>query len=96
MRSAFNASRGFYLQLYASSSDNEAPGPPVKTISKMEQLPKEFLKVTKHRGTFSFTTLDLIKLNSKDVLHIMCSVHAQARGYVISQVHLYIYRVSNN
>lgn len=67
VRSAFNASRGFYLQLYTSSSDNETPGPPANTISKIEQLPKEFLKVTKHRGTFSFTTLDLIKLNSKNV-----------------------------
>ena len=31
----------------------------------MDQLPKEFVKVSKQRNTFSFTTTDLIKLNDR-------------------------------
>lgn len=73
VKSAFGASRGFYLQLYcggsvvSSSADSETPAPagpqPSRTLNA-EDLPREFLKVTKNRSTFSFTTLDLIKLNS--------------------------------
>ncbi len=71
MKSAFTAGRGFFLHLYTgpghvSASDSEAPSSSrVHTDVKLEDLPREFLKVTKHRNTFSFTTVDLIKLNSK-------------------------------
>jgi hypothetical protein len=78
VKSAFGASRGFYLQLYcggsaavsaavAGASEIETPAPVVSQASRTmsaEDLPREFLKVTKNRSTFSFTTLDLIKLNS--------------------------------
>lgn len=73
VKSAFGASRGFYLQLYCggsvvSSADSETPaplgGPQTTRALNAEDLPVEFLKVTKNRNTFSFTTLDLIKLNS--------------------------------
>lgn len=71
VKSAFGASRGFYLQLYCGGSvvsvDSETPaptGPQASRTLNAEDLPREFLKVTKNRNTFSFTTLDLIKLNS--------------------------------
>lgn len=75
VKSAFGASRGFYLQLYCGGNismptDSETPAPagaqaPGRVIDSAQDLPSEFLKVTKSRNTFSFTTLDLIKLNSK-------------------------------
>lgn len=67
VKSAFSASRGFYLQLFtgsASSADKDAAVSSHKNIVDVSDLPPEFVKVTKHRSTFSFTTVDLIKLNS--------------------------------
>ena len=59
VKSAFSASRGFYLQLYISgntvTSDSETPtGQHPSSKLNVEDLPREFLKVTKHRHTFSF------------------------------------------
>ena len=74
VKSAFGASRGFYLQLYCGGNipmpESETPAPTGaqaagRVIDSAQDLPSEFLKVTKSRNTFSFTTLDLIKLNSK-------------------------------
>ena len=74
IKSAYNTTRGFYLQMYTgevgprkgrgrrgqkASSARSAVGITAK------QLPSEFIKVTRHRNTLSFTTLDLIRLNSK-------------------------------
>ena len=67
VKSAFSASRGFYFQLSissTSSADNVEGGSHHKKDMDMEDLPREFVKVTKQRNTFSFTTVDLIKLNS--------------------------------
>ena len=55
--------------MVSTSADSETPapvgGPQTTRPLKAEDLPVEFLKVTKNRSTFSFTTLDLIKLNSE-------------------------------
>lgn len=67
VKSTFSASRGFYLQLYCGSqaTDKDSGRSSHGSVHvAMEDLPREFIKVTKQRNTFSFTTVDLIKLNS--------------------------------
>jgi hypothetical protein len=75
IKSAYNTARGFYLQMYTgeigprkgkgrkgqrtSSAGTSAVG------MTAEQLPLEFIKVARHRNTLHFTTLDLLRLNSK-------------------------------
>ncbi len=65
MKSAFGASRGFYFQLYFGSSSADKETVRAKKDIRMEDLPREFIKITKQRNTYSFTTADLIKLNSR-------------------------------
>ena len=70
---AFSVGRGYYFQLYigqghTSISDREVPtNSCTHTDIKAEDLPNEFLKITKHRNTFSFTTADLMLFNSKNL-----------------------------
>lgn len=54
LKTTYNCSRGFYLQLATNGTD-------ITT----ETLPGMFLKVTKTKNTLSFTTNDLIKLNNR-------------------------------
>ena len=51
LKSAYNSTRGFHLQL---TGTNKEPAPPIET------LPGVFIKVTKFKGTLSFTTSDLV------------------------------------
>lgn len=52
LRVAYSASRGFHIQLYSAPSDGFTA----------ENLPAVFIKVTKFKNTFSFTTIDLVSL----------------------------------
>ncbi len=56
LRSLFSNSRGFYLQtnLEGGGAGKEAG-----------QLPDAFIKVVQHKNSVSFTTFDLMRLNSK-------------------------------
>ena len=51
LKSAYNSTRGFHLQVNGSSKE---PAPSI------ESLPGIFIKVTKFKGTLSFTTTDLV------------------------------------
>ncbi|KAL5005729.1 hypothetical protein ScPMuIL_016887 [Solemya velum] len=55
LKATYNTARGFYIQLY--SVGKEAPS--------ADDLPGIFIKVTKYKSTYSFTTTDLIKLNDR-------------------------------
>ena len=68
LRSAYNNTRGFYLQLYTGEvSGRKGKGRQHQKASASgmtaEQLPSEFIKVTRQRNTLSFTTIDLLRLN---------------------------------
>ena len=72
IRSAYNTSRGFYLQLYTGEiSTKKGRGRRGQRASAAavgmtaEQLPSEFIKVTRLRNNLNFTTLDLLRLNSQ-------------------------------
>uniref|UniRef100_H2YI01 DNA mismatch repair proteins mutS family domain-containing protein n=1 Tax=Ciona savignyi TaxID=51511 RepID=H2YI01_CIOSA len=50
LKSAYTVSRGFHIQVATKS---------------VQDLPEEFIKVSKTKSTYSFTTEDLIRLNNK-------------------------------
>ena len=55
LKSGYNASRGFYIQLYVGpGASGEAA-----TLTQ-ENLPAQFLKVSRQRNTLTFITSDLV------------------------------------
>lgn len=52
LKVAYSASRGFHIQLYSAPTDGYTA----------ENLPGVFIKVTKFKNTFSFTTTDVVSL----------------------------------
>ena len=67
VHSIYNTTRGFYLQLYVGRSGSKKPSSSKDGSEglSVEQLPREFVKVSKQRNYINFTTADLIRLNSK-------------------------------
>ncbi len=61
LRSVFNCSRGFYLQmtLEGGGANKEVGG-----VSGT-QLPDMFIKVVRQKNCLSFTTFDLMRLNGE-------------------------------
>ena len=70
LKSGFNNTRGFYLQLFTGNTAvRKGKGRGQRKDSAVgmtaDQLPAEFIKVARLKNTLSFTTMDLIKLNSE-------------------------------
>ena len=70
IKSAYNTGRGFYLQIYTGEAGpRKGKGRKGQRTSAFgmtaKDLPSAFIKVAKYRNTFNFTTLDLLRLNSK-------------------------------
>ena len=66
MRTAYNATRGFYIQLYCgkpATGKGGATNADSKGYTK-ESLPPVFIKVSQARNTLSFTTLDMVSFRS--------------------------------
>ena len=61
LKSAFNNSRGFYIQTAPPSEGGGKKG----GVVKGGKLPDEFIKVARHKSTLSFTTFDLTRLNGQ-------------------------------
>ncbi|XP_071961365.1 mutS protein homolog 4-like [Antedon mediterranea] len=55
LKTSYNATRGFYIQLSCAANSDVA----------LDALPSTFVKVVKSRNMASFTTSDLIKLNDR-------------------------------
>ncbi|XP_052784733.1 mutS protein homolog 4-like [Mya arenaria] len=69
LKVAYSSSRGFHIQMYTGGPDGHT----------QDSLPGIFIKVTKIKNTFNFTTTDLIRMNDrvKESLHeiyIMTSI----------------------
>ena len=73
LKSAFNTSRGFYVQTtsLADSSGRGKKGATGGVVNK-DQLPDEFIKVSRQRSTLSFTTFDLMRLNGQKSISFSC------------------------
>ena len=51
LKLAYNSSRGFHIQMHTGGSDVHYTA---------ENLPGVFIKITKFKNTFSFTTADMV------------------------------------
>ncbi|RMZ99687.1 mutS -like protein [Brachionus plicatilis] len=72
IKHSFNTTRGFYFQLNLGEIDqksrlNQSLSSDFSTFSIkiLENLPKEFLKITKTKNAIQFTTEKLLKINSR-------------------------------
>ncbi|XP_023683988.2 mutS protein homolog 4 isoform X1 [Paramormyrops kingsleyae] len=89
LRTSFSAARGFFVQMKLEGV--ALPG---------GQLPAEFIKVTKHRNNYSFTTADLIKMNDhceealREIFHMSYVVVCQLLSAVHEHVHC-LYKLSD-
>uniref|UniRef100_A0A8C9VKC9 MutS homolog 4 n=1 Tax=Scleropages formosus TaxID=113540 RepID=A0A8C9VKC9_SCLFO len=90
LRTSFSSVRGFFIQVKLES-----------VALPHGQLPVEFIKVTKHKNNYSFTTADLIKMNDhceealREIFHMSYVVVCQ----LLSTVHEHInclYKLSDS
>ncbi|XP_053538579.1 mutS protein homolog 4 isoform X2 [Ictalurus punctatus] len=89
LRTSFNSARGFFIQMRL-----EGFGLPDG------QLPGEFIKVTRQKNNYSFTTLDLMKMNDrcdealKEIFHMSYIVVRRLLNEVYKQIHC-LYKLSD-
>ncbi|KAF4084026.1 hypothetical protein AMELA_G00124150 [Ameiurus melas] len=89
LRTSFNSARGFFIQMRL-----EGFGLPDG------QLPGEFIKVTRQKNNYSFTTLDLVKMNDrcdealKEIFHMSYIVVRRLLNEVYKQIHC-LYKLSD-
>ncbi|KAM9466550.1 mutS protein homolog 4 [Clarias gariepinus] len=89
LRTSFNTTRGFFIQMRM-----EGFGLPDG------QLPGEFIKVTRQKNNYSFTTLDMMKMNDrcdealKEIFHMSYIVVCRLLNDVYSHIHC-LYKLSD-
>ncbi|XP_073783842.1 mutS protein homolog 4 isoform X2 [Danio rerio] len=89
LRTSFSNARGFFIQMKLEGG--ALPG---------GKLPDEFIKVSKQKNNFSFTTLDLMKMNDhceealKDIFHMSYVVVSKLLNEVHEQIHC-LYKLSD-
>ncbi|KAG9336429.1 hypothetical protein JZ751_002776, partial [Albula glossodonta] len=89
LRTSFSAARGFFIQMKLE-----------EVVLPEGKLPAEFMKVTKHKNNYSFTTTDLIKMNDRcdealrEIFHMSYVVVCQLLGTVHEHVHC-LYKLSD-
>ncbi|XP_073725656.1 mutS protein homolog 4-like isoform X1 [Misgurnus anguillicaudatus] len=82
LRTSFSSARGFFIQMRLEG-----------VILPGGKLPEEFIKVTKQKNNYGFTTLDLMKMNDhceealKEIFHISYVVVSR----FLSEVYEHIY-----
>ncbi|XP_005477028.1 mutS protein homolog 4 isoform X1 [Oreochromis niloticus] len=89
MRTSFSTARGFFIQLK------------LEGLTLPEgNLPSEFIKVTKHKNNYGFTTADLMKKNSRceealrEIFHISYVVICQLLRTIHEHIHC-LYKLSD-
>ncbi|XP_063355906.1 mutS protein homolog 4 isoform X7 [Pelmatolapia mariae] len=89
MRTSFSTARGFFIQLK------------LEGLTLPEgKLPSEFIKVTKHKNNYGFTTADLMKKNSRceealrEIFHISYVVICQLLRTIHEHIHC-LYKLSD-
>nr|XP_015205697.1 PREDICTED: mutS protein homolog 4 isoform X2 [Lepisosteus oculatus] len=89
LRTSFSTTRGFFIQLKLDG-----------VVLPNGQLPSEFIKVTKFKNNYSFTTADLIKMNDRcdealrEIFHMSYVVVCQLLSTVHEHVHC-LYKLSD-
>ncbi|XP_056388656.1 mutS protein homolog 4 isoform X2 [Hyla sarda] len=88
LRTSFSLARGFFVQMN------------VEHGTKQQSLPADFIKVTRVKNTFSFTTVDLIKMNErcqeslKEIYHMSYIIVCKLLGEIYEHIHC-LYKLSD-
>uniref|UniRef100_A0A8P4KNV6 MutS homolog 4 n=1 Tax=Dicentrarchus labrax TaxID=13489 RepID=A0A8P4KNV6_DICLA len=89
IRTSFNSARGFFIQMRLEG-----------VVLPEGKLPSEFIKVTKHRNNYGFTTADLMKMNDRcdealrEIFHMSYVVICQLLSTVHEHIHC-LYKLSD-
>ncbi|XP_066526456.1 mutS protein homolog 4 isoform X2 [Hoplias malabaricus] len=89
LRTSFSTARGFFIQLRLDG-----------VILPEGQLPGEFIKVSRKKNNYSFTTLDLMKMNYrcdealKEIFHMSYVVVCRLLNAIYEQIHC-LYKLSD-
>ncbi|XP_061649838.1 mutS protein homolog 4 isoform X3 [Phyllopteryx taeniolatus] len=89
MRTSFSTARGFFIQMKLEGM-----------FLPEGKLPSEFIKVTKHKDNYAFTTADLMKMNDRcdealrEIVHMSYVVVCQLLRTIHEHVHC-LYKLSD-
>ncbi|KAF7201854.1 mutS protein homolog 4 [Nothobranchius furzeri] len=89
MRTSFSTTRGFFIQMKLDG-----------VVLPEGKLPPEFIKVTKHKNNYGFTTADLMKMNGRceealrEIFHMSYVVICQLLSTVHEHIHC-LYKLSD-
>ncbi|XP_056248692.1 mutS protein homolog 4 isoform X3 [Seriola aureovittata] len=89
MRTSFSTARGFFIQMKLEGA-----------VLPEGKLPSEFIKVTKHKNNYGFTTADLMKMNDRcdealrEIFHMSYVVICQLLSTVHEHIHC-LYKLSD-
>ncbi|XP_037551421.1 mutS protein homolog 4 [Nematolebias whitei] len=89
MRTSFSTARGFFIQMKLEG-----------VVLPEDKLPPEFIKVTKHKNNYGFTTADLMKMNGRcdealrEIFHMSYVVICQLLGTIHEHIHC-LYKLSD-
>ncbi|XP_075304759.1 mutS protein homolog 4 [Odontesthes bonariensis] len=89
VRTSFSTARGFFIQMKLDGA-----------VLPEGKLPPEFIKVTKHKNNFGFTTADLMKMNGRcdealrEIFHMSYVVICQLLSTIHEHVHC-LYKLSD-
>ncbi|KAM8930149.1 LOW QUALITY PROTEIN: mutS protein homolog 4 [Pelodytes ibericus] len=89
LKTSFSTARGFFIQMNAEG--NVPPSAP---------LPAEFIKVTRIKNTYSFTTVDLIKMNERcqeslrEIYHMSYLIVCKLLSEIYEHIHC-LYKLSD-
>ncbi|XP_039992286.1 mutS protein homolog 4 isoform X3 [Xiphias gladius] len=89
MRTSFSTNRGFFIQMKQEG-----------VVLPEGKLPSEFIKVTKHKNNYGFTTADLMKMNDRcdealrEIFHMSYVVISQLLSTIHEHIHC-LYKLSD-
>ncbi|XP_071353932.1 mutS protein homolog 4 isoform X3 [Trachinotus anak] len=89
VRTSFSTARGFFIQMKLEG-----------VVLPEGKLPSEFIKVTKHKNNYGFTTADLMKMNDRcdealrEIFHMSYVVICQLLSTIHEHIHC-LYKLSD-
>ncbi|XP_033614120.1 mutS protein homolog 4 isoform X3 [Fukomys damarensis] len=90
LRTSFSSARGFFIQMTTDY-----------TMLPSDQLPSEFIKISKVKNSYSFTSTDLIKMNERcqealrEIYHMTYMVVCKLLSEIYEHIHC-LYKLSDS
>uniref|UniRef100_A0A8C6WBT6 DNA mismatch repair protein n=1 Tax=Nannospalax galili TaxID=1026970 RepID=A0A8C6WBT6_NANGA len=89
LRTSFSSARGFFMQMTTDC-----------TVLSSDQLPSEFIKISKVKNSYSFTSADLIKMNERcqeslrEIYHMTYMIVCKLLSEIYEYIHC-LYKLSD-